>query len=229
MAQRRRTCTNHVRQGHRCIQCLDTSATEKEAIPHTHNSDSATTEDDFCPPTQTLDTSATEEYTDRHSHSFHSATTEDDSCPPTQILNIITSTEDDTDTRAHNFDSATTEANNRHYGSPCDPTACDEWRSARRTLHAPSRSEQYADIVSHDACPLSAADCETDALQHGVASHAPSTSHVASKIESYHKVARADQSGAQARGEGLEEASHINSVSGQVYRASEVQRCQVSV
>ena len=86
-----------------------------------------------------------------------------------------------------------------------------------------------ADIVPYDACPLSAADSETDALQHGVASHAPSASEIACKIESCPKVARADKSCVQACGEALEEASHSDSDSGQVYRASEVQRCQVSV
>ena len=75
---------------------------------HAHNFDSATTEDDSCPPPQILETSATEDEAVPRTRNFDSATTDDDSCPLTQILDITT-TEDDTDTRERNFDSATTE------------------------------------------------------------------------------------------------------------------------
>ena len=73
-----------------------------------HNFDSATTEDDSCPPTQILDTSATEKEAFPRTHNSDSATTEDDSCPPTQILDP-SATEDDTGPHSHSFHSATTE------------------------------------------------------------------------------------------------------------------------
>jgi hypothetical protein len=134
---------------------------------HAHNFDSATTEDDSCPPTQILDITTTEDDTDAREHSFHSATTEDDE-PPTATMAR----------RATPQPAMTGAAQDARTTPPC---AVSKTRTSSRTTPAPSQLPTVRRTRSNTVLPPTPPQAPKSPARPRVAPKSPAQSRAASK------------------------------------------------